>query len=155
MQQVPTGKSKTNIHFHVADQNKLEEAEKAISEMGRDFDIVIDDGEHSAKSQLLTFTAYWKTIKHGGWFVCEDMRDSSYHDLDKIGRSVHRHAYRARMADAGMNFFTALIGKVQGSDNTAVLTAATKSVPAAAKAVDGTLFSAHFYHELVLLRKSF
>ena len=36
------------------------------------YDIIIDDGSHSATDVLYAFTKYWPLITPGGWYVIED-----------------------------------------------------------------------------------
>lgn len=41
--------------------------------IGRDFDFVIDDGDHSVLAQIDTFKNYWQFLKVGGVYFIEDV----------------------------------------------------------------------------------
>lgn len=49
------------------------------------FHLVIDDGSHFARHQILTFKTLWPTMKRQTYYVCEDLQPSA---LEKNGTAV-------------------------------------------------------------------
>jgi cephalosporin hydroxylase len=46
---------------------------EARKEIGDNFDLMIDDGSHEIKDQLLSFKVFWPSVKVGGIYVIEDV----------------------------------------------------------------------------------
>jgi tetratricopeptide (TPR) repeat protein len=46
---------------------------RKIAELGRQFDIVVDDGSHATFHQMLAFAELFSLVKEGGFFVIEDL----------------------------------------------------------------------------------
>jgi hypothetical protein len=57
------------------------------------FDIIIDDGDHSLEGQKRTFDSAWNTLKAGGIYIIEDLQSKELaaelgkHILDKYGKT--------------------------------------------------------------------
>ena len=66
-----------NATIHVGDQGNVNFLKKVILDSKGDFDIIIDDGSHIIKHQLLAFQwLYRHGVKPGGLFVMEDLNTS-------------------------------------------------------------------------------
>ncbi|KAF4550796.1 Hypothetical protein D9617_16g015860 [Elsinoe fawcettii] len=50
--------------------------EKFMSEYGKDFDIIVDDGGHTMEQQKTSLQHLWKAVKPGGIYFCEDLQTS-------------------------------------------------------------------------------
>lgn len=56
---------------------------------GKDFDIIIDDGDHHPISQIQTFKHAWKYLKNGGLFFIEDIGHRyGEEELEKLSESI-------------------------------------------------------------------
>jgi len=51
-------------------------------------DIIIDDGSHQCKDQILTFEKLWSSLNSGGFYVCEDLLCSYFGQWSKDGVSM-------------------------------------------------------------------
>ena len=54
------------------------------------FDLIVDDGDHSLGSQILTLTALWSRVKLGGLYVVED-RKQPEHWLHQFNACINQH----------------------------------------------------------------
>lgn len=78
-------------------------------------DIVIDDGSHKYKHQLLTYNEMFPHIRPGGVFLCEDIH--GYPDnrfsahIENLCKHLHLHEGFERDADGGLSKKTTLIQK--------------------------------------------
>lgn len=68
-----------NIHFRVGDQSDLKFLADIHAEFGP-FDIVIDDGGHTANQQITTFNFLYPNMKEDGVFICEDTHTSYWNE---------------------------------------------------------------------------
>jgi len=79
-----------NIKFHIGDQANESDLQKLIDESGGKFDLIIDDGGHSMKQQIVTMNYLIPlAMKPGGIFVMEDLittfeGGSFYHDYGTL-----------------------------------------------------------------------
>ncbi len=64
-----------NIHICIGSQADREFLED-VSEKWGPFDIVLDDGSHDVKHQIITFETLFPLLKEGGVYVCEDCQSS-------------------------------------------------------------------------------
>jgi len=76
------------IKIFIGDQNDEEFLKKVKSEIG-ECDIILDDGSHITKHQIKTFNILYDSLKKGGYYVIEDIRNSyeewsGGYDLRKI-----------------------------------------------------------------------
>ncbi len=62
------------IEFHLLDQSN--EAQLKNMEQFSPFDLIIDDGNHFWKEQILTFQTLFPYLKSGGIYICEDTTTS-------------------------------------------------------------------------------
>lgn len=81
-----------NIQVVTADQSDPE----ALAALSRDhgpFDIVIDDGGHTARQQINTFNGLYPAVDDHGVFICEDTHTSYWPNFQDAGeRTMMRHA---------------------------------------------------------------
>lgn len=50
--------------------------ERMLAEHGRDFDVIVDDGGHTMKQQITSFTVLWPAVRPGGVYFIEDLETS-------------------------------------------------------------------------------
>jgi predicted O-methyltransferase YrrM len=63
------------IEILLADQEDRESL-RAICRKLPPFDIILDDGGHTMKQQVITFEETWNHLKEGGIYLCEDLHTS-------------------------------------------------------------------------------
>jgi hypothetical protein len=66
------------IKTFVADQAKRDQLQKAVQEIGQDFDIIVDDGYHYQEHQQISLAFLFPFLKKGGVYVVEDLCPKSY-----------------------------------------------------------------------------
>ena len=64
-----------NIKIFIGSQSDRAFLKKVASEIGP-IDILIDDGGHSMKQQITSFQEFFKHVKYGGVYLCEDTHTS-------------------------------------------------------------------------------
>ena len=57
-------------HFHQVDQNKEYDLAE-LAEFGP-FDMICEDGAHTASASKTTFLALWESVRPGGMYIIED-----------------------------------------------------------------------------------
>lgn len=62
--------------MYVANQGSESSLRQFLSEAGGDFDIIIDDGSHKNKHQIISFETLFPCLKPGGVYVIEDLHTS-------------------------------------------------------------------------------
>jgi hypothetical protein len=62
------------IQSYKCDQSKREELIELAKKLGGNFDLIIDDGSHNPKDQMLTALVLIPLLKPGGYYVIEDAR---------------------------------------------------------------------------------
>lgn len=70
------------VKIFQVDSTKKEDWQKITGS----YDIIIDDGSHDARDQLLTLQNAWPHLKMGGWYFCEDITETFTY---KTGREEH------------------------------------------------------------------
>ena len=55
------------------DSRSPEEVNSNLKQLGKKFDVIIDDGDHSVEAQLRTFTNFFPYLSKGGVYVIEDV----------------------------------------------------------------------------------
>jgi hypothetical protein len=66
----------TRSHYHFLDQGNPHALNQFIEAVGKDFDIIIDDGGHMANQQITSFLVLFSALKSGGVYVIEDLHTS-------------------------------------------------------------------------------
>jgi len=69
----------TNVHIDIGDQESRTFWSKYLKDKPR-FDIVIDDGGHTMKQQIVTFEELYDHVSHDGVYLCEDLHTSYWND---------------------------------------------------------------------------
>lgn len=72
------------VRTYICDQEKREDLEKAVTQAGVDFDIILDDGGHTMKQQQVTFGYLFQKVRPGGLFILEDLHTSRLEQLGTI-----------------------------------------------------------------------
>lgn len=81
--------------------------QKTYEKIKENFDIIIDDGNHRAKTQIPTFEILFNKLKSGGLYIIEDIVDltelQAYFDAKDISYTVHNfsdtHEYDSIIID--------------------------------------------------------
>jgi len=61
------------IESHLCDQNDLESLRSVPSKVGRDFDLILDDGSHDPAHQIMTAKLLVPLLFLGGIYIIEDV----------------------------------------------------------------------------------
>lgn len=62
-----------------ADQSNRDDLSRLIIKIGGAFDIIIDDGSHIMHDQQLSFGYLFQHLKHGGFYIIEDLHSCYLH----------------------------------------------------------------------------
>lgn len=96
-------KEDQNIHLHWNTNSRLKET---YENFPKDFDIIIDDGDHSPSAQFDTLYATWNLLKPGGMYIIEDIQNLSLvetfvNEIKKFSPNskVTSHVFEKRVDD--------------------------------------------------------
>lgn len=96
-------KEDPNINIHWKSNSRIKDT---YTNFPRDFDIIIDDGDHSLPAQMETLHATWDHLKPGGLYIIEDVEHVSYvnnfiEEIRKLSPSstVTSHVFEKRWDD--------------------------------------------------------
>lgn len=64
------------IHSFKCDQGSVSQLKALEEKIGKDFDIIIDDGSHYTEHQIMTAKALLPLLKKGGIYVIEDVHEA-------------------------------------------------------------------------------
>lgn len=79
------------IHTAVVDQSSSESLRAYVESLnGKQFDIIIDDGSHHPNHQQLTLDILFPSLKSGGLYFIEDLRNDGLGDPGKSGTYTDR-----------------------------------------------------------------
>jgi hypothetical protein len=87
--------------FHQVNQENEAQLQAFVKKTGGDFDIIIDDGGHTMKQQLVSFAALFPAVKSGGLYVLEDSHTSYLREFGGHGT----HAAPSAKAGSAIDFF--------------------------------------------------
>lgn len=76
---------KDGVVVHVGSQDDPDFLQEISAQVEGGFDIIIDDGGHSAKNQIASLQHLWRTIKPGGVYIIEDLETQYYISGSKSG----------------------------------------------------------------------
>lgn len=85
---------------YIVDQSDPAALTRFMSSMGKQFDIIIDDGSHKNRDQVLSFELLFPYVKSGGCYVIEDLH-TSYWKLYGAGGDTNRPM---ALADSAITF---------------------------------------------------
>lgn len=79
------------IHSTFCDQSNIEYLSAVIPWLGKDFDLIVDDGSHWPEHQALTALTFLPLLAQNGFYVIEDVNTfpSHAHWRDTLGRLVY------------------------------------------------------------------
>jgi hypothetical protein len=63
------------IHIHIGDQTDINFLQSVVSKHGH-FEVILDDGGHSWKQQIVSFETLFPRLSYGGLYFLEDMHTS-------------------------------------------------------------------------------
>ncbi|MEQ9332372.1 class I SAM-dependent methyltransferase [Thalassobaculum sp.] len=69
------------------------------------FDIVIDDGGHTARQQISTFNGIYGSVADNGVFVCEDTHTSYWRDFQDAGPDITMVEHAKKLIDEMHSFY--------------------------------------------------
>lgn len=72
-------------HYYLADQSNPADLLRVMDMTGGDFDLIIDDGGHTMKQQLVSFTTLFPYLKSRGMYVIEDLHTSYWKEYQGGG----------------------------------------------------------------------
>lgn len=78
--EIPKKLKADNINISIGDQGNTNFWKDFLRDKSK-FDIVIDDGGHTMKQQIVTFEQVYNHITDDGVFVCEDLHTSYYRNF--------------------------------------------------------------------------
>lgn len=88
------------INIHIGDQTDIEFLTQTTQEHGH-FEVILDDGGHSWKQQIVSFETLFPKLTPGGLYLIEDMHTS--YPINSIWSDYHI---------TGINYFKDLVDKV-------------------------------------------
>lgn len=92
--------------YHLADQESTVDLKRFIRETQGGFDIILDDGGHTANQQIISFQALFPHLNSGGIYIIEDMH-TSYWDCKPENSGI---AYFKTLIDE-LNYVGAKTGR--------------------------------------------
>jgi hypothetical protein len=72
-----------------ADQSKVEDLDRVMSEIDSKLDIIVDDGSHHPEHQLLTFNHLFKHLNDGGVYIIEDIETNYWKLAELYGYNIN------------------------------------------------------------------
>jgi len=79
------------IQSRKCDQRNSGELVAAAEWAGGEFDLIVDDGDHTGEYQWVAFNALIPFVKPGGFYIIEDATDSIWLS-DKLTEYTHQHS---------------------------------------------------------------
>lgn len=76
----------TNVHFYQLDQGDASQWDSFLEKTKDiEFDIILDDGSHQCRHQILTLSKLHKRVKEDGIYVLEDLHANFCPDMNDFG----------------------------------------------------------------------
>lgn len=72
------------ITTYVADQSSESDLQKVVDNINSEIDVIIDDGSHVCKHQVISFMFLHKFLKSGGIYVIEDVQPGSIEPMKDL-----------------------------------------------------------------------
>ncbi len=142
----------TRSHYHLGDQANVYDLHRVIDSTGGDFDIIIDDGGHTMKQQLVSFVTLFPFVKSGGMYVIEDLHTSYWKDYGGGGTYQHPKAGPGTF----IQFLKDRIDDVNYVGARTLCADHSKVPPEIEKELDSfkkEIYSLHFYDSLCFILK--
>lgn len=139
-------------HYYLADQANTKDLLRVMAESGGNFDIIIDDGGHTMKQQLVSFKTLFPYLKSGGLYVIEDLHTSYWKSHEgggslskpKAGSGTFIQFLKDLIDD--INF----VGARTGSANHATI---PEEIQKELTPYQKEVYSMHFYDSLCIIIK--
>ncbi len=80
--------------IYIGDQNSKEDLLNLLIITGGDYDIIIDDGSHVEEHILTSFTHLFPAVKHGGYYIIEDLHASQAQKYKLIREIVSLYDFK-------------------------------------------------------------
>jgi len=80
--------NKNRIHSFICDQSNSSQLINLIDKIGKDFDLIVDDGSHKADHQIVSAIALLPYVKEGGEYIIEDVSEP-----EKVINAISRFGY--------------------------------------------------------------
>lgn len=139
-------------HYHFVDQENIAEMQALATNLGGNFDIILDDGGHLMTQQINSFKALFPSLKSGGLYVIEDLH-TSYWSAYGGGGAV---GAPASTKGTCVEFLKGLIDDLNytaGVTATADFDKAPPDLKATLNAYQSQIESIHFYQSLCIILK--
>jgi hypothetical protein len=131
-------------HYHLADQESPQQLQEFIAKTGGGFDIIIDDGGHTMRQQIISFQQLFPHVNSGGMYIIEDLH-TSYNQQYLKGNGRTTVEYLKTLVDE-INFVGA---RTQCASHKNI----DPSVVPYLNLMRGSIESIHFYTSLVIITK--
>lgn len=76
----------TRSHYHFINQGDSTKLDQLAQSIKGDFDVIIDDGGHQAKEQIICFQTLFPYLKSGGLYIIEDLHAAYVGKLINYGK---------------------------------------------------------------------
>lgn len=91
-------KIRPNVSVLIGDQAS-DAALKSIAADHAPFDIVIDDGDHTARQQINTFNGIYASVSENGVYLCEDTHTSYWPEYQDAGPETTMMEHAKKLVD--------------------------------------------------------
>ena len=138
--------------LHMVDQENISMLQKFIHEVGREFDIIIDDGGHTMNQQITSFKALFPYVKKGGMYIIEDLHTSYWNNFGSEGNCDNPKA----SPNSTIRFLQALVDDLNFVGAKSCYANREKYVPLLANLSEyqRDIASIHFYTSICIIFKN-
>lgn len=130
--------------YHLVDQASPQHLQEFITKTGGGFDIIIDDGGHTMRQQIISFQQLFPHVNSGGMYIIEDLH-TSYNKQYLGGHQNTTVEYLKRLVDE-LNFVGA---RQQCASHKNI----DPSIMPYLNVLRESIESIHFYSSLVIINK--
>ncbi len=115
-----SGQRSERFDFVRGDLGRKDDYQK-LAALGRNFDIIVDDGSHASMHQLLAFAELFPLVKDGGFYVIEDIgkqpaqiesANPTSHTVSALFREFLRLGCFPETSPLGSECFNAFLGQI-------------------------------------------
>lgn len=131
--------------YHIADQSNPKDLAKVIQTTGGEFDLILDDGGHTMKQQIASFSFLFPHLKSGGLYIIEDLHTSYWPEYGGGNNPNTTMAFLKRLLD-DVNF-------VGASTRQASHLNIDPTVLKRLSTYQKEIYSIHFYDSLAIIIK--
>lgn len=137
---------------HRIDQENPVQLHMFIDTMCNAFDVIIDDGGHSMRQQITSFTVLFPYVKPGGIYIIEDLHTSYWHEYGSSGSLEEP----AASAHSTIRFLQALVDDINFVGARTSCADKEKATPALRNTLSDyqkNIKAIHFYSSLCIIEK--